>query len=123
MGPASSLLQLCPIVPGKSDAFASADCRGIFDLEVYDIKGQILNLNKLSGRFVLVVNVHPSDPHWDAQLEWMGAESESCQTHPQTARDASLVRVRHAQLVPGNRWFATALPLLQHANTKTTASR
>ena len=54
----------------------TADSRGIFDLQVYDIKGKPLNLNRLSGRWVLVVNMHPSDPHWDSQLEWMAAESE-----------------------------------------------
>jgi hypothetical protein len=82
-------LQLCELVPLLLQrkilliaGLRAADCRGIFDLEVYDIKGEILNLNRLSGRFVLVVNVHPTDPHWDAQLDWMATESESTASHP-----------------------------------------
>ena len=62
----------------------TADCRGLFDLKVYDIKGEMLDLNRLSGRFVLAVNVHPTDPHWDAQLEWMATESESSPPYPAT---------------------------------------
>jgi hypothetical protein len=54
-----------------------ADARGLFDEEVYAITGERLDLNRFSGRFALVVNIHPTDPHWGTQLEWMARESAS----------------------------------------------
>ena len=44
---------------------------------MFDIDGNTINFERLLGRYVLVVNVHPADPHWDVQLEWMAAESAS----------------------------------------------
>ena len=70
-GSTSYDVQLAPCAP------LHADCRGIFDLQLFDIEGNTINFERLLGRYVLVVNVHPADPHWDVQLEWMAAESAS----------------------------------------------
>ena len=54
---------------------AGASARGLYDHQVYDIAGEQVNLNRFSGRFALVVNIHPTDPHWKTQLAWMARET------------------------------------------------
>jgi glutathione peroxidase-family protein len=52
-----------------------AAARGLYDHQVYDISGEAINLNRFSGRYSLVVNIHPTDPHWTTQLAWMAKET------------------------------------------------